>query len=159
MTLTIVRTYIYKRINWINHFLLSAACTSLVTYGTRFLNRNYIGKYFIFHEEDMNEMVGNSNWDGKTFDVIQSRRIEGRIWTGRVIVWKADRSTCFTQACFLKKHARGRKESGATNGNWRPKDKIELKSCVDKITCMRTVKWNDIIFSKVYFKWHILMHI
>ena len=139
LSIVICMINIYKRINWIDHFLLSAACTSLVT--NVLIGDSKLGKYFYFNEEDMNELVGNSNWDGKTFDVIQSRRIEGTIWTGRVIVWKADRSTCFTQACFLKKHARGRKESGATNGNWRPKDKIELKSCVDKITCMKTVKW------------------
>ena len=76
------------------------------------------GKYFNFNEEDFNEMVGNEDWSGETFDVIQKG---SQSWAGLVIVWKGNSNH----------GAHGRRYSGGGSGQWAKGDSIELKSCVD----------------------------
>ena len=71
----------------------------------------------------MNEMIGNRDWNGKTFDVIQRRG--GKVqWSGRVIVWKV-RGRHHSSAY-------GKRYRGAKSGQWDLRDRIELKSCEDK---------------------------
>ena len=75
------------------------------------------GRYFYFSNVEFDEMVGNSNWDGKTFDIIQ----EGsQNWIGKIKVWKAD---------WANKGPQGRREHGSDSGQWKTGDAIKLQEC------------------------------
>jgi len=85
---------------------------------------DYRARGFWLSDEDMNEMIGNRDWNGKTFDVIQRRG--GKVqWSGRVIVWNVRGRLAY-----------GRRYRGAKSGQWDLRDRIELKSCEDKATFM-----------------------
>ena len=75
-------------------------------------------------------MVGNRDWNGEKFDVIQKRGAFFK-WSGKVIVWKADKSWWNGYRDKPGYYPHGRREIGASTGNWRPGDRIQLKSCVD----------------------------
>ena len=66
-------------------------------------------------------MIGVTNWNGKKYEVIQRG---SNSWKGRVIVW--DGST------GADKIVAGRRDSGATAGNWAVGDTIQLEACVEK---------------------------
>ena len=44
------------------------------------------GQYFYFDESDFDAYVGDSDWDRKTFQIVQKG---SRKWTGSIFVWKA----------------------------------------------------------------------
>ena len=64
-------------------------------------------------------MVGNTDWNIKTYEVIQRG---SKMWTGKVKVW--DGST------GEYKVVSGRRAAGEVAGNWAPGDTIQLQACV-----------------------------
>jgi len=75
------------------------------------------GQYFYFNEREFNKMVGNEDWNGKTFLMVQ----EGsHSWSGRVVVWKGNSRS--------GAHGRRYNNRGET-GQWESGDVIKLASC------------------------------
>ena len=75
------------------------------------------GEYFYFSATDFGEMLGRSNWDGETFDVIQAG---SQNWSGKVKVWEKS---------MWNGGPNGRRASGSQPGQWKPSDTIELQAC------------------------------
>ena len=73
-------------------------------------------KYFYFDENDFTKMVGETDWKGKRYDVIQGG---SKSWTGTIMV-KDDTWG-----------VHGMKDSSAIEGDWAQGDRIQLKSCVE----------------------------
>ena len=105
-----------------NSYLFTDGCATVrvnVTkhpYGT--------SKYFYFDENDFTKMVGETDWNAKTFEVIQRG---SKNWIGNIKVW--DSSHNFG--------ANGRRDTGADGystakmGDWVDGDTIQLKACVE----------------------------
>ena len=100
----IVLNFIYSRI----------VCLMVGVLGTDHPTAGDTGKYFFFSKEDMDSMLGEDNWSGKKYVVIQ----EGsQHWTGEVVIWKNNNGI------------HGRRNTGAANGQWASGDTISLSSC------------------------------
>ena len=85
------------------------------------------GKYFYFYEKDFNKIVGNGDWHGEKFQLIQ----EGsQSWSGQVIVWKCNSKECSENEVGVV--GVGRRDSGSNSGQWAPRDSFALKTCLDK---------------------------
>ena len=99
--------------------IYASACFKIRVVHTKHWTQGDNGQYFYFFESELEEMVGDQNWNGMTFEVIQ----EGsQNWTGKVIVWKAaDHSA-----------AHGRRNDGTSaRGQWATGDTIKLKRCLE----------------------------
>ena len=77
------------------------------------------GKYFFFDATDFTKMVGETDWDDKTYEVIKRGC---NSWTGMIRVW--DGSTG-------KYGLAGRRDAGQAAGQWAQGDTILLKACVE----------------------------
>ena len=66
----------------------------------------------------MNRMIGNKNWNNKTFEITQQG---SHNWTGEVVVWRTDTYGA----------AHGRRVSGSASAQWATGDKIKLRVCSD----------------------------
>ena len=93
-------------------------------------------------------MLGRSDWDGETFNVVQEGSQE---WSGKVKVWKKS---------LLNKGPNGRRASGSKPGQWRRGDTIALQECrvAGKLTSIYawSLKYNLCIFCLYEF---IIKHI
>ena len=77
-------------------------------------------KYFYFDENDITKMVGETDWNGKTFEVIQRG---SKSWIGNITVWDSSHNY----------GANGRRDWAiAKIGDWVDGDTIQLKSCVEE---------------------------
>ena len=127
-------TCIYERIDSIDHFLFSVRCPTVEVMGRQ---GHFMGRYFYFNEEDINKMVGNGDWNGEKFDVVQKRwswtidnRWERRkIWSGQVVLWKAKKYYFDPDGVG---HGRRYPKNESKVFQFAPSDSIELKSCVDE---------------------------
>ena len=72
------------------------------------------GAYFFFDDDAFTKMVGNADWDGKTFKI---KKTGSEDWTGTVMVWKRPTGS------------HGRRNGGSDPGHWAADDKIILGSC------------------------------
>lgn len=63
-------------------------------------------------------MVGDEDWNGETFDVIQQG---SQSWTGLIKVWKGNHNS----------EAHGRRDSGSGPGQWAEGDTLALASRVN----------------------------
>ena len=77
------------------------------------------GKYFIFDATDFTKMVGETEWDDKTYEVIKRG---SNSWTGMIRVW--DGSTG-------QYGIAGRRDANPAAGHWAQGDTIQLKACVE----------------------------
>ena len=75
------------------------------------------GAYFYFEEDAFTEVVGNADWDGKIFDIMQTGSQD---WTGPVKVWKGTSSNG---------GAHGRRSIGEVPDQWEAEDIIVMGSC------------------------------
>lgn len=74
------------------------------------------GEYFYFNENEVDAMVGRTDWNAKEFDVYQ--RGSGN-WSGSVILWKSDSQSA----------AHGRRKEGHAANQWAKGDIIDLQVC------------------------------
>ena len=74
------------------------------------------GEYFYMHVSDFEDVIGNKNWDGKQFDIIQDG---SHNWMGKVKVWKTDNISL----------AVGRRDYGNAEEQWNVGDTIRLQGC------------------------------
>ena len=98
-------------------FIILVKCPSVDVLHTNHWKDGNTGKYFYFSATDLDEMLGRSNWDGETFNVVQAGSQE---WSGTVKVWKQS---------FRNKGPNGRRVSGSKPGQWRTSDTIKLQEC------------------------------
>ena len=76
-----------------------------------------MGKYFYFDKLELSKLIGNDNWNGKSFDIVQKG---SRNWTGTIMVWKkSDRPS----------ESFGRRRLGSDYAQWAEGDKFKLKGC------------------------------
>ena len=101
----------------INSKLHALACSKVRVIHTNHWTQGDNGQYFYFSESEVEKMVGDQNWNGMTFEVMQ---VGSQSWTGKVILWKgADHSA-----------AHGRRNDGTSaQGQWATGDTIKLKGC------------------------------
>ncbi len=78
-----------------------------------------IGRYFYFDESEMDAMVGNRDWNGKTFKISQKG---SRSWSGRVVAWRKDIGSSGCGDCA----AHGRRNPGVGNNQWVTGDTLEI---------------------------------
>ena len=81
------------------------------------------GKYFVFDENDFTKMVGEKDWNAKTYEVIQQG---SKNWTGTIIIWNKG-----PYGSHGRRHSGGPKDDlkKAKAGDWAQGDTIQLKSC------------------------------
>jgi len=94
-----------------------AKCSEVDVLHTKHWTDGNTGEYFYFSATDFDEMLGRSDWDGETFNVVQEGSQE---WSGKVKVWKKS---------LLNKGPNGRRASGSKPGQWRRGDTIALQEC------------------------------
>ena len=76
-----------------------------------------MGKYFYFDKQELSKVIGNDDWNGKSFDIVQKG---SQNWTGTIIVWKkSDRPS----------ESFGRRRLGSDSTQWAEGDKFKLKGC------------------------------
>ena len=97
--------------------IILAKCPTVDVLHTNHWMDGDTGEYFYFSATDFGEMLGRSNWDGETFDVIQSG---SQNWSGKVKVWEKS---------MWNGGPNGRRASGSQPGQWKPSDTIELQAC------------------------------
>ena len=78
------------------------------------------GQYFHFDEKTFDYMVGHTDWNRKTFDIIQRG---SRIWSGSVKVWRATSDY----------DAHGRRNQDDAENRWSPEDTLVMKNCGRKL--------------------------
>ena len=80
------------------------------------------GKYFYFDEKTFDYMVGHTDWNVKTFDIIQRG---SRTWSGSVKVWRSSSDS----------DANGRRNpyEDAAENQWSPEDTLVMQNCGRKI--------------------------
>ena len=98
-------------------FFLSAKCSEVDVLHTKHWTDGNTGEYIYFSATDFDAMLGRSDWDGETFNVVQEGSQE---WSGKVKVWKKS---------LLNKGPNGRRASGSKPGQWRRGDTIALQEC------------------------------
>ena len=104
--------------------LFAAKCATVSVLHTNHPRHGDDGKYFFFDEKDFTKMVGERNWNAKTYEVIQRG---SKFWTGKVIVWDGTTGEFAGSGRYS-----GRRDSDAVDGNWAAGDIIQLKACVEK---------------------------
>ena len=72
--------------------------------------------YFYFNENEVDAMVGQTDWNDKVFDVYQKG---SRKWGGSVILWKSG----------SKSAAHGRRKEGSAANQWAKGDILEMQIC------------------------------
>ena len=100
---------------------------------TQHWNEGDNGKYFYFNEREFGKMVGNEDWNGKRFSMIQNGF---QFWSGKVIVWKGDSRT----------GAHGKRDQKSMPGQWESGDTIKLMSC-EKVKIISAIFFIYIIFT------------
>ena len=100
-------------------FLFTALCATVSVLHTYHPRDGDNGKYFIFDKNDFTKMVGETDWNNKTYEVIQRGSTS---WTGTIRVW--DGSTGIYGLA-------GRRDAGPAAGHWARGDTIQLKACVE----------------------------
>ena len=94
----------------------SEQCPSLSVWHTVHHKHGDHGKYFHFNEKAMDYMVGNTDWEYKVFNIIQSG---SRTWSGSVKVWRSTSDT----------DANGRRNFHGAENQWSPGDTIVMHNC------------------------------
>ena len=98
-------------------YLFTAQCATVSVLHTNHPRDGDNGKYLIFAANDFTKMIGETDWNTKTYEVIQRG---SKSWTGMIKVW--DGSTG-------QYGLAGRRNVGAAAGNWAQGDTIQLKAC------------------------------
>ena len=100
--------------------LFTANCATVNVLHTKHPDMGDRGQYFFFDENDFTKMVGETDWNAKTFEVIQGG---SKSWIGNITVWDSSHSY----------GANGRRLGYTTAkiGDWVDGDTIQLKSCVE----------------------------
>ena len=99
--------------------LFAVYCERVSVLHTNHPNHGDDGEYFFFDANDFAKMVGDTDWNGKEYEVIQ-RGSKNR--TGTIQVW--DRTT-LEEGAF----AGGRRVAGSAAGDWVQGDTIQIKAC------------------------------
>ena len=99
------------------------------------------GEYFFFDANEFTKMVGETDWNGNEYEVIQ-RGSKNR--TGTIQVW--DRTT-LEEGAF----AGGRRFAGSKAGDWVQGDTIQIKACTEAgIRLLHMSYVYDICIKKCY---------
>jgi len=94
-------------------------CGTVTVLHTKHYNQGDNGKYLFFDTNDFTNMVGETDWHGKNYEVIQRG---SKSWTGMIIVW---------DGTGQRYDSHGRRSNGSAAGNWAQGDTIQLKACVE----------------------------
>ena len=113
----------YLGIPTIIEFLFADPCASVNVLNTNHPRDGDNGKYFYFDKSEFTKMIGTTDWNSKTFEVVQ---LGSKFWTGKVKVWDG------TTGEFAPSGSSGRRHSDAVDGNWAAGDTIQLKACVEQ---------------------------
>ena len=99
--------------------VFSVKCARVSVLHTNHPTHGDDGKYFLFDADDFSKMVGETDWNGNEYEVIQGG---SKNWLGKVQVW--DRTT-LEKGAF----AGGRRVAGFAAGDWAKGDTIQIKAC------------------------------
>ena len=94
-------------------FLLLATCPKVNVLHTKHSSGDN-GRYFFFSKEEFSKLVGDDNWNGQEFEIVQ---YGSHSWRGKVKVWS------------VASGSHGRKVDGVANGDWKKDDTIMLQTC------------------------------
>ena len=94
-------------------FLLLATCPKVNVLHTKHSSGDN-GRYFFFSKEEFSKLVGDDNWNGQEFEIVQ---YGSHSWRGKVKVWS------------VASGSHGRKVDGDANGDWKKDDTIMLQTC------------------------------
>ena len=83
----------------------------------------YRGQYFVFSEDEMNEMLGTNDWDQKVIKVAQKGN---QSWVGEVKIYNGDSNQWDMDIGSVY----GKRATGMDTSQWAEGDSIHLSSCV-----------------------------
>ena len=102
----------------------------------------YWGQYFVFPEEEMDEMLGTNDWDQKVIKVAQKG---SHSWVGEVKIYNGDSNQFDMDIGSVY----GKRATGFDSSQWAEGDSIHLSSCVPT-----GEKWWQLLHNLFFFQFH-----